>query len=251
MLAYLRDVAAGRHRSCSKGTCLPRREAEFAARLATLRDDELMKLDIHNCRTTHSGAYGAAIGAAQAPVTHGVSLVGTAIGLRRVNVAQRRLEMIHQELASRGLPAHRQTKRDYLIPLGVAALSTGVVAGVHALPFPGIADAAAALGVVGGAEMAEETTSTLTEAGSEGVVSKRLPETGRTGMWMEKLRISRSVSGLSSLLVPQSAPAAANPAASAPTSPLLEGLEVPPLPPRPPSSSLESTYGVIPEIQLS
>ncbi|KAK0876744.1 hypothetical protein LTR87_009426 [Friedmanniomyces endolithicus] len=82
-------------------------DEEFATRISTSTNEELLKDDIHNCRTAHSGTYGATLGVLEAPVTAGVSLVGSAIGLRRRNVAKRRLEMIHQELEKRGLPAHK------------------------------------------------------------------------------------------------------------------------------------------------
>lgn len=86
-------------------------EEEFADRISKLSDEELMKDDIHNCRAMHSGAYGAAIGALEAPVTAGMSLVGSAIGLRKRNVAKRRLEIIHAEVIKRGLPStNRQSE---------------------------------------------------------------------------------------------------------------------------------------------
>jgi len=111
-------------------------EEEFVDRISKLSDEELMKDDIHNCRTIHSGAYGAVVGALEAPVTAGVSLVGTAIGVRRRHVAKRRLGMIRQEIERRGLPSHTQTKRDYLIPLGIASASMGLAGGVLRLTFP-------------------------------------------------------------------------------------------------------------------
>ncbi|KAK3628360.1 hypothetical protein LTR56_018628 [Elasticomyces elasticus] len=141
-------------------------EAEFADRISKLTDEELMKDDIHNCRTVHSGTYGAAIGAIEAPLTAGMSLMGTAIGIRRRHVAQRRLEMIHQELMKRGLPLHKQTKRDYLIPLGIAGLSAGISAGVMdgvmgAIPADSLADAAFDLSATTGQQVAQEATGKL------------------------------------------------------------------------------------------
>lgn len=105
-------------------------EEEFVDRISKLSDEELMKEDIHNCRTIHSGAYGAAIGALEAPMTAGVSLLGTAIGFRRRHVAKRRLDLIREEIENRGLPIHTQTKRDFLIPLGIAGASLGLAGGM-------------------------------------------------------------------------------------------------------------------------
>ena len=218
-------------------------EEEFAERISKMTDEELMKDDIHNCRTTHSGAYAAAIGAAQAPLTNGVSLVGTAIGLRRMNVAQRRLDMIREELIKRGLPIHRQTKRDYLIPLGMASISGAVSGGVFegamsAMPILNVAETVADTAVAGVAQAAEEFTGRLAvEEGVETVMEMPLPGTGRSVAWAEKLKISRSASQLRSMLrLPEAD--CSKLAISAPTSPLLKGIENdrPPLPPRPSSS---------------
>ncbi|KAK3626607.1 hypothetical protein LTR56_019673 [Elasticomyces elasticus] len=193
-------------------------EAEFADRISKLTDEELMKDDIHNCRTVHSGTYGAAIGAIEALLTAGMSLVGTAIGIRRRHVAQRRLEMIHQELMKRGLPLHKQTKRDYLIPLGIAGLSAGISAGVMdgvmgAIPADSLADAAFDLSATAGQQVAQEATGKLAvEMGSEQVID----------------RASEASSGLAppQMEIPGSA-------VSAPPTPLDER---PPLPPRPRSA---------------
>ncbi|KAK4900518.1 hypothetical protein LTR27_002234 [Elasticomyces elasticus] len=186
-------------------------EAEFADRISKLTDEELMKDDIHNCRTVHSGTYGAAIGAIEAPLTAGMSLMGTAIGIRRRHVAQRRLEMIHQELMKRGLPLHKQTKRDYLIPLGIAGLSAGISAGVMdgvmgAIPADSLADAAFDLSATAGQQVAQEATG--------------------------KLAVGMGTSEVSSGLAPPQMETPGS-AISAPPTPLDER---PPLPPRPRSA---------------
>ncbi|TKA78275.1 hypothetical protein B0A55_04738 [Friedmanniomyces simplex] len=228
-------------------------EEEFAERITTLTDEELMKDDIHNCRATHSGAYGAAIGAIEAPVTAGVSLVGSAIGLRRRNVAKRRLEMIHHEIEKRGLPVHKQTKRDYLIPLGIAGVSAGISGGVmdgllHAIPADSIVDAGLDLGATAGAQVAQEAAGKLTvETGSEQIMDRGLPGTGRRNVWREKLAMSRSASSLSSMLAPPNG-GVPKLALSAPPSPLLDIR--PPLPPRPLSGVVQSAAS-IPSIRLS
>ncbi|EMD00877.1 hypothetical protein BAUCODRAFT_118605 [Baudoinia panamericana UAMH 10762] len=67
-------------------------EEEFQERITKLSDEELMKDDIYDCRTIHGGLFGAAVGAIEAVPTAGLSLVGSAINLRRRSVAKRRLK---------------------------------------------------------------------------------------------------------------------------------------------------------------
>jgi len=148
-------------------------EEEFVERLSKMSDEELMKDDMHNCRAMHSGAYGAYIGALQAVPTAGVSLVSSAIGLRRRHVAKRRLEMIHDEVTKRGLSIHQQTKRDRLIPLAISGISFGfshLAEGVmHAIPVEGLVDAGIDLGANVTAQVTQEVAGKLTvEAGTLG-----------------------------------------------------------------------------------
>ncbi|KAK0272299.1 hypothetical protein LTR35_012882 [Friedmanniomyces endolithicus] len=226
-------------------------DEEFATRISTSTNEELLKDDIHNCRAIHSGMYGATLGVLEAPATAGVSLVGSAIGLRRRNVAKRRLEMIHQELEKRGLPAHKQTKRDFLIPLGIAGVSAGISGGVmdgvmHAIPVDSLVDAGLDLGVTAGAQVAQEAAGKLTvEVANEQFLDRGLPGTGRSQVWREKLTMSRSATSLSSTLA---LPEVAETALSAPSSPML-GFR-PLLPPRPLSGAVQSAAG-FPLIRLS
>ncbi|KAK0838674.1 hypothetical protein LTR03_011852 [Friedmanniomyces endolithicus] len=220
-------------------------DEEFANRISTSTNEELLKDDIHNCRTTHSGMYGATLGVLEAPVTAGVSLVGSAIGLRRRNVAKRRLQMIHQELEKRGLPAHKQTKRDFLIPLGIAGVSAGISGGVmdgvmHAIPVDSLVDAGLDLGVTAGAQVAQEAAGKLTvEVANEQILDRGLPGTGRSQVWREKLTMSRSATSLSSRLAAE----VAETALSAPSSPMLEVRPL--LPPRPLSGVVQSAAGFL------
>ena len=218
-------------------------EAEFAERLSDMTNDELMRDDIHNCRASHSGAYGAVIGAVEAPVTLGVSLVGTGIGLRRRNVAKRRLGMIHGELQRRGLPLHAETKRDCLIPLGVAAIGATVsgrlVDGLMgAVPVASLADAGITFTSSATGQVAQEATGKMVLAvDSEHLMGEGMSEKGRKQVWKEKIGMARSTSARSSSLV---VPVAEEKAAlSAPSSPLLKGEERPPLPPRPRSAAAQ------------
>ncbi|KAK0792421.1 hypothetical protein LTR75_011470 [Friedmanniomyces endolithicus] len=201
-------------------------DEEFANRISTSTNEELLKDDIHNCRTTHSGMYGATLGVLEAPVTAGVSLVGSAIGLRRRNVAKRRLQMIHQELEKRVS----------------AGISGGVMDGVmHAIPVDSLVDAGLDLGVTAGAQVAQEAAGKLTvEVANEQILDRGLPGTGRSQVWREKLTMSRSATSLSSRLA---LPEVAETALSAPSSPMLEVRPL--LPPRPLSGVVQSAAGFL------
>lgn len=121
-------------------------DAKFAQQLTLASDDELRMRDKHNVRKRKGGKLGAWVGTAQAPVTMGISLVGTGIGIRNRAVAKRRLEMIHAELRRRGLEAHIEDWKD-------AAFATVAVG----------AGAAVGMGFVPGAEAAAQG---LAEAGA-------------------------------------------------------------------------------------
>ncbi|KAK5107495.1 hypothetical protein LTR62_001067 [Meristemomyces frigidus] len=213
-------------------------EADFTLRLSQMTDTELLKDDIHNVRTTHSGSLGAVLGAVQAPVTAGVSLVGSAIGLRRRNVARRRLEMIHAELERRGLPLHQQTKRDFFIPLAIAGVTMGiggtaVEAALGAMPVQSVVDAGIDAGTTAASMVVGEAAGkVVVETGGEHVLDWSLPGKGRRKVWREKMLTSRSSSRLNEMDRLKVQGEAELPL-SAPASPGVRLGEPPAVPPRP------------------
>ncbi|KAK4569484.1 hypothetical protein LTR86_003247 [Recurvomyces mirabilis] len=212
-------------------------ESDFADRISKLPDEELLKDDIHNVRTTHSGAIGATLGAVEAPATAGLSLIGSAIGLRRRNVAKRRSEMIHAELEKRGLPIHRQTKRDFLIPLAISVATMGIggpaVEGLMgAIPVQSVLDAGIDAGTTAASMVVGEAAGKMVvEVGGENVADRSLPGTGRKGVWRRALGVSRSVEGFGGVVRERVKLDAL--ATSAPGSPVYEMEVSPMLPPRP------------------
>lgn len=96
-------------------------DAKFAQKLSQATDQELMLDDKHNVRKRKGGKLSAWAGGLQAPMTLGISLVGSGIGMRNRSVAKRRLEMIHAELERRGLQAHAEDWKD----AAFAALAVG------------------------------------------------------------------------------------------------------------------------------
>jgi len=89
--------------------------------------------------TLTGGKLGAWVGAIQAPMTLGISFIGTGIAARNRVVAKRRLEMIHAELRRRGLGKHAEDWKDSAF----AALAVG-------------AGTAVGMGFVPGAEVAAQ-----------------------------------------------------------------------------------------------
>ncbi|KAK3673083.1 hypothetical protein LTR78_006923 [Recurvomyces mirabilis] len=236
-------------------------ESDFADRISRLPDEKLLKDDIHNVRATHSGAIGATLGAIEAPATAGLSLVGSAIGLRRRKVAKRRLEMIHAELESRGLPSHRQTKRDFLIPLAISGATMGIggpaVEGLMgAIPVQSVLDAGIDAGTTAASMVVGEVAGKLTaEVGGENVVDRSLPGTGRKGVWRRALGISRSIEGFGGAVENGGeGDRVESPvlAVSAPGSPVYEMEGPPMLPPRPLLLNTGAdVVGTVPEIVVT
>ena len=176
-------------------------DAELRHRLSHLTDDQLLRHDIHNCRTKHSGEYGAVLSILEAPVTQGISLIGTAIAIRRWHVAKKRLRMIHDETFRRGLVVHQQTLRDYLIPFAIsvacAGLSFGVAQGVELLPSGNLVEAllgeTVEAGVIIGAQAVEETGEDVAmEIATERLLGGGWLDKERRKVWADRLKRSRS-----------------------------------------------------------
>ena len=189
-------------------------DEEFKDRISNMSNEELMKQDIHNFRTVHSGGYGVIIGAVEAVPTIGVSLLGGAVGLRRRDVAKQRLKMIHEEVERRGWRAHKQTKRDYLIPLGIARVSMGIgdaaMGAFGTIPVDSFARVAVDAQIAAGSQAAQEAVGKLgVEMTRDRVIDGTLPGTGRGRVWEEKMTTSHSATCLPSGLMPPSTDPAA------------------------------------------
>ena len=114
---------------------------QYAERLASLSDAEVLQLDVRQTRNLHGSILALLISLALTPQTHAVSLIGAAIALRRFIVAKQTLLLIHRELHARQLPLHYLTVRDVMYPavgtsvglgLGVAGGFTGLESAITA-----------------------------------------------------------------------------------------------------------------------
>lgn len=142
-------------------------DAKFAAALMNVSDQELIFGDKHNVRKRKGGKLGGWVGAAQAPLTMGISLAGSGIAIRNRAVAKRRLAMIHAELDRRGLAHHKEDWKDSAF----AAVAVGAGTAIGMGFVPGAEVAAQGFAEVGATTTAEyvagvATSETLQHVGS-------------------------------------------------------------------------------------
>ncbi|KAG5753794.1 hypothetical protein H9Q72_004981 [Fusarium xylarioides] len=101
-------------------------KTEYAHRISYYDTDRLRKQEIVKTRQITAGLISSHIGGWGAVASSGGTLVLSAIAIRRVYVAESKLELIRAELKKRDVPLHKLQKRDILIPLGACAAGMGV-----------------------------------------------------------------------------------------------------------------------------
>lgn len=107
-------------------------EPQFRAKICALSNQELRKEEIVEHRKIYGAKCGIGAGAGFALHTGGLSLIGSAVGGRRLNVHRRKLAMIQEVLTSRGIVLYQPTKRDKIIPAVGTAVGMGVGMGIEA-----------------------------------------------------------------------------------------------------------------------
>jgi hypothetical protein len=106
-------------------------ESKYASKLRDMSIPELLYREKDKYRATVSGAAGVGAGIGLVAFTAGTSLLGSAIGGRRWDVASQKLEMVQRELMARGEPLCDPTKRDVLIPMAVSLCTMGIGHGME------------------------------------------------------------------------------------------------------------------------
>lgn len=106
-------------------------ETEYAFRISKYETARLREQEITKYRQQISAGWTIGTGLAGAIFTGGVSLGASLFGARRLNVAERKLELIEDELINRGEALHEMTKRDWMIPLAAGFVTLGVGCGVE------------------------------------------------------------------------------------------------------------------------
>jgi hypothetical protein len=101
-------------------------KTEYAYRISRYDLDRLRKQEIVKTRQRTAAFCSVQTGVWGALATSGGTLLLSAIGLRRLHVAESKLELIRAEFTRRGFALHERQKRDVLIPLGACAAGMGV-----------------------------------------------------------------------------------------------------------------------------
>jgi hypothetical protein len=101
-------------------------EYKYAKRISKYSNTHLQKQDVVKLRQFFAGALSLGSGIGAAPSTCGTTLLVSGYGVRRINVAYRKLKLIQSELLSRGITPHEMTKRDFFIPIAAFIVSIGV-----------------------------------------------------------------------------------------------------------------------------
>ncbi|KAF5600589.1 hypothetical protein FPANT_2252 [Fusarium pseudoanthophilum] len=101
-------------------------KTEYAPRISYYDTNRLRRQEIVKTRQIAAGIISSHIGGWGAIASSGGTLVLSAIAIRRVYVAESKLELIRAELKKRDIPLHKLQKRDILIPLGACAAGMGV-----------------------------------------------------------------------------------------------------------------------------
>ncbi|KAL8826593.1 MAG: hypothetical protein Q9170_007340 [Blastenia crenularia] len=103
---------------------------EYRAKLREAKLEDLRREEIRKIRNRIASVWSVASGIGWAYFTFGGSLVVSGIGGRKWRVADRKLEMIREELIRRGEKVHKLDWKDVAIPITSCALGTAAGAGI-------------------------------------------------------------------------------------------------------------------------
>jgi hypothetical protein len=98
----------------------------YSVKVASLDNSQLQRKEVLKIGSAYSGGFGVAGGVVLAPVTAGVTIVGAAAGARTWQVASQKLEIIQAEMKTKGLPLHKEMKRDSAIPAVFSGFTEGL-----------------------------------------------------------------------------------------------------------------------------
>lgn len=105
-------------------------EAKYRSKVANWEAAHLRKSEVVKLRQENGAVASGLGGVFLAPMTGGLSLLGSAYGARRYSIASQKLKIIQEELDTRGLPRHTLTDRDEVIPVLSSMVGLGVGFGV-------------------------------------------------------------------------------------------------------------------------
>ncbi|OCK73842.1 hypothetical protein K432DRAFT_447616, partial [Lepidopterella palustris CBS 459.81] len=105
-------------------------EAKYKQKIRALSIPELQEREVAKHRQIVSSNYSIAVGGVVGLATGGVGFVGSAYGVRRSYIANKKLELLINELAQRGVELYKMKAKDYIIPLASGAAGTAVGIGI-------------------------------------------------------------------------------------------------------------------------
>jgi hypothetical protein len=90
--------------------------AQYRSRIATLSDAALQRSEATKLRQENGAVASGLGGVFLAPLTGGVSLIGSVYGTRRYSIASQKLQIVQKELDARTLARHVLSDRDQMRP---------------------------------------------------------------------------------------------------------------------------------------
>ncbi|CAD0083022.1 unnamed protein product [Aureobasidium vineae] len=103
--------------------------AAYIAKVRKMDHAELRKREICKTRQIYSSSWSIGAGVGVAFFTAGLSLVGSAYGLRKMSIAEQKLVIVQEELKSRELDLYKERKRDFFIPMAIGVVTAGIGCG--------------------------------------------------------------------------------------------------------------------------
>ncbi|KAH0283458.1 hypothetical protein M436DRAFT_82368 [Aureobasidium namibiae CBS 147.97] len=101
----------------------------YTAKVRKMDAAELRQREVYKTRQIYSGSWSLGAGIGLAFFTAGISLAGSAYGLRRISIAEQKLAIVQEELKNRELALYKERKRDFLIPMAIGVVTMGVSCG--------------------------------------------------------------------------------------------------------------------------
>jgi len=108
-------------------------EAAYIDKMKTKSIEDLHEHECTKYRQEISGSWSVGVGIGLVPLTFGVSLIGSAYGARRYDIAAQKLKIVKAEIDSRKETHYETRKRDMFIPMAIGALTVGVGCGLECL----------------------------------------------------------------------------------------------------------------------
>lgn len=122
----------------------------YAKKLKDLTPEQLLEREVKKERQKFAASAKIGGGVGLAPWTGGASLVSTGLGSRQMWIANRKLDLVHEELKSRGIDLYKPTTKDALVPLAITIGTLGIGHGISDLAVHATSEVSASAVSAGG-----------------------------------------------------------------------------------------------------